>query len=57
MQNHNINIQGIIFNGYTKSMIDDDNIDFILKHTNIPLLSVISHWESSIDINIDKLFC
>ena len=56
MQNHNINIQGIIFNGYTKSMIDDDNIDFILKHTNIPLLSVISHGESKIDINIDKLF-
>lgn len=56
MQNHNINVQGIIFNGYTKSMIDDDNIDFILKHTNIPLLSVISHGESNIDIDIDKLF-
>lgn len=56
MQNHNINIQGIIFNGYTKSMIDDDNIDFILKNTNIPLLSVVSQGESNIDIDIDKLF-
>lgn len=56
MQQHYIDIRGIIFNGYTRNIIDDDNIDFILKHTNVPLLSVIAKGAENININIKKLF-
>lgn len=56
MQEHSIKVNGIIFNGYTKNMIDDDNIDFILKHTNIPLLSVISKGAEKLEIDINRLF-
>lgn len=56
MQQHYIDIRGIIFNGYTRNIIDDDNIDFILKHTNVPLLSVIAKGAENINIDIKKLF-
>lgn len=56
MQQHYVDIRGIIFNGYTRNIIDDDNIDFILKHTNVPLLSVIAKGAENINIDIKKLF-
>lgn len=56
MQQHNININGIIFNNYTNSIIDNDNIDFILKNTGVKLLSTLHHGEENINININELF-
>lgn len=56
MKNYNIDIKGIIFNGYTSSLIERDNIDFIIKHTGLKLLSVVNHNDNNIDIDLNYIF-
>lgn len=55
MWEKDINIRGIIFNGYKNSEIDNDNIDFIIKHTELKNIAVVEENQSDLICNIQDL--
>lgn len=55
MWEKDINIRGIIFNGYKNSEIDNDNIDFIMKHTGLKNIAVVEENQSDLICNIQDL--
>ena len=56
MRDKQIDIKGIIFNGYKDSLIEQENIKFIIKHSRLRLLSVVNHKDSSINIDLKSIF-
>ncbi|KAB2952123.1 dethiobiotin synthase [Heliorestis acidaminivorans] len=47
-----IPIEGILFNGYKGSMLEDNNIETIRKMTSVPVLAVLPAVEA---LNVEKL--
>ena len=56
MRDKQIDIKGIIFNDYKDSLIEQENIKFIIKHSRLKLLSVVNHKDSSINIDLKSIF-
>lgn len=56
IKNHNIDIKGIIFNGYKDSIIEQDNIRFIIKHTGLKLLAIVGYNDDSINMDLKNIF-
>ena len=56
MRDKQIDIKGIIFNDYKDSLIEQENIKFIIKHSRLRLLSVVNHKDSSINIDLKSIF-
>lgn len=56
LRERNVNIKGIIFNGYKDSLIEQENIKFIIKHSGLKLLSVVNHKDNNIVIDLKYAF-
>ena len=56
MRDNQIDIKGIIFNNYKDSLIEQENIKFIIKHSMLKLLAVVNHKDSSINIDFKSIF-
>lgn len=57
IRSKNIGIEGIIFNNYEGSLIEQDNIEFIQEVSSVPVLSVVKKGDGDINIeNIEKIF-
>ena len=56
MRDKQIDIKGIIFNGYKDSLIEQENIQFIIKHSRLKLLAVVNYKDNSINIDLKNIF-
>ncbi len=56
MRDNQIDIKGIISNNYKDSLIEQENIKFIIKHSMLKLLAVVNHKDSSINIDFKSIF-
>lgn len=56
LRERHVNIKGIIFNGYKDSLIEQENIKFIIKHSGLKLLSVVNHKDNNIVIDLKYVF-
>lgn len=56
MRDNQIDIKGIIFNNYKGSLIEQENIKFIIKHSKLKLLAVVNHKENSIHLDLKSIF-
>lgn len=56
MRDKQINIKGLIFNGYKDSLIEQENIKFITKHSGIKLLAVVKYKDNNINIDLKNIF-
>ena len=56
MRDNHIDIKGIIFNNYKDSLIEQENIKFIIKHSKLKLLAVVNHKENSIHLDLKSIF-
>lgn len=56
MRDKQIDIKGIIFNDYKDSLIEQENIKFIIKHSRLKLLAVVNHKDSSINVDFKSIF-
>ncbi len=51
-----LSIYYIIFNNYKDSLIEQENIKFIIKHSMLKMLAVVNHKDSSINIDFKSIF-
>lgn len=56
MRDKQIDIKGIIFNGFKNSLIEQENIKFIIKHSGLKLLSVVNYKDNNINIDLKNVF-
>lgn len=56
MRDKQIDIKGLIFNGYKDSLIEQENIKFITKHSGIKLLAVVKYKDNNINIDLKNIF-
>ncbi len=56
MKSNNIKVNGIIFNKYENTIVDNDNIKFIKEYTHTNILSIIKTNQLHIDIDTEILF-
>lgn len=56
MRDKQIDIKGIIFNGYKDSLIEQENIKFIIKHSRLKLLAVVNHKDNYINVDFKNIF-
>ena len=51
-----LSIYYMIFNNYKDSLIEQENIKFIIKHSMLKMLAVVNHKDSSINIDFKSIF-
>lgn len=56
MKDKQIDIKGLIFNGYKDSLIEQENIKFITKHSGVKLLAVVNYKDNNINIDLKNIF-
>lgn len=56
MKDKQIDIKGLIFNGYKDSLIEQENIKFIAKYSGIKLLAVVNYKDNNINIDLKNIF-
>ena len=56
MRDKQIDIKGIIFNDYKDSLIEQENIKFIIKHSRLKLLAVVNHKDNYINVDFKNIF-